>query len=202
MHCRGLQNCWNALATLPVHQLPESFCSVLQGVVRAVCAIIDAFHFLPPAEAADTAAGIAADTAATAPPAGSGGGAGADPEVEAHDEDMPEAAAGGADSGDGQQEAAEGAAADETETVAAAAQAADIRSALLKRVLPGLKAQLVAKGDVSAHLQATASVVPCVTVVTRITTLGSMMCKIFAAVLQHWPLASCALISVQLGSLP
>jgi hypothetical protein len=123
----------------------QQWCRPLQGVVRAVCAIIDAFHFLPPAEAA-AAAGANGD---------------ADP-----DADMAEAAANqaskaasaaigneaaGLNGGTRQQEADELVNGQKKAAEAAAAQAADIRAALLKRVLPALSKQLVAKGDVSGQ---------------------------------------------------
>ena len=116
------------------------WCRLVQGVVRAVCAIIDAFHFLPPAEAAAAAsvAGSAAPDTDTAEAA-----AGQVSEALDDEADGLDGKGGGQESEDepvdGQQEAAE----------AAAAQAADIRAALLKRVLPALSKQLVAKGDVS-----------------------------------------------------
>lgn len=120
-----------------------------------MCAVIDAFHYLPPAEAtaaattdaamhdapAEAAAvtqtdGLAEADAVEAAESG-------DEAAELADEAGAEAAAGG---GGGKREAA------------AAAQAADIRAALLKRVLPGLSAQLVSKGDVSVQLSKTAAV--------------------------------------------
>ncbi len=126
-------------------------CATLaQGIVRAVCAVIDAFHYLPPAETTAAAATDAAmpdatpaEAAAVTQNDGLAEGDAAevaesgDEAAELADEAVAEAAAGG---GGGKQEAA------------AAAQAADIRAALLKRVLPGLSAQLVSKGDVSAQL--------------------------------------------------
>jgi hypothetical protein len=117
------------------------WCRPLQGVVRAVCAIIDAFHFLPPAEAA---ASVSASSGA-APDADT---------AEAATAQASEAAAAAAGiepdelGGGGQQEADELL---DGQQEAAAAQAADIRAALLKRVLPALSKQLVAKGDVSGQ---------------------------------------------------
>ena len=108
----------------------------MQGVVRAVCAVIDAFHFLPPAEAAAAtpdAAAPDAQQAATADAAAAGTEQ-ADM-ADAHSDAAAEVVAGTAD-GSGKQEAV------------AAAMVADIRAALLKRVLPALSAQLVTKGDV------------------------------------------------------
>lgn len=108
--------------------------------MRAVCAIIDAFHFLPPAEAA----------AAAGANGGAVPGADAAEAAAALASYAPNAEADGLDGEGGGQEAADEMADGQQEAAeTAAAQAMDIRAALLKRVLPALSKQLVAKGDVS-----------------------------------------------------
>ena len=171
-YCSGpdLTRCIPTRCTLG---LMTGFGEFPQGVVRAVCAIIDAFHFLPPADAEAEDVGAAdsakADAPATADPAAAVAPAAAAAEEmsspltraaqraaaaasQAPDGASPTTAAARWDAqldpdGEAGSEAeeAEGAiddVADAAEADKAAAQAADIRAALLRRVLPALSAQL------------------------------------------------------------
>ena len=123
-----------------------------QAVIRAVCTIIDAFHFPLPASAATdapeqaaaghVAAAGDADGAAPAPDQACG------PDEDAQD-NADEAApapdqAGGPDA-DAQEEGADEAALAALAATEAksAEEAADIQRALVRRVLPALRAQLV-----------------------------------------------------------
>lgn len=122
--------------------------------MRAVCAIIDAFHFLPPAEAAaaaDPADAAAPALAGTRPSAGAVAASTAAAAIAANVDDADEVSEDEAVA----QVAADSGGSGKQEAAAAAAQAADIRAALLKRVLPALSAQLVAKGDVSLNPDST-----------------------------------------------
>lgn len=125
--------------------------------MRAVCAIVDAFHFdtLEALEAINAAAQPALNCSAT-------------PALEDGTEAAGRLAVDSADAAEdrsaSESDAEDGGEAAETSAVTAdngvsgstssaialrRRQAEDIRSALLKRVLPALKTQLVGKGDVS-----------------------------------------------------
>lgn len=132
----------------------------MQGVVRAVCAIIDAYHF------GELSMAVADDTQ----PAGTAHVAGSDVQmadaetdnVTNHNDLMPKPVveSNPKSSGDGTSEVTLPAGREtcedddviwkqgQEEAAVKLRQAQGIRSTLLKRVLPALNAQLVAKGDV------------------------------------------------------
>ena len=125
-------------------------CLHAQAIIRAVCTIIDAFHFdLPPVAADSEEATVSgprttASTALPALPPANGRAQTASTPTEQGTTDGPNADADGdaAESGHsadtGQQEAA----------AEAAHLQADIQRALVKRILPALSEQLVVKNEV------------------------------------------------------
>ena len=114
----------------------------MQAVVRGVCAIIDAFHF-------DAASHFPASAE------GPGGQGQAEPPEGQGQADRSEGQ-GQAEGPEGQGQAEKGLQ-DQAETESACQAEAEsahreIQSALTRRVLPGLRAQLVHDGEVSSHL--------------------------------------------------
>ena len=143
VHPRSLQRNWNWITSMLAHRsaclnvlLAHRYALELQAIIRAVCVIIDAFHFDLPASGAapEPAAAAAAHGAATLVP--------------------PAAALVAADGVDDTGELAASTKHDAEELSALEEAAvdvqrmqADILRTLVKRVLPALSEQLVVKNE-------------------------------------------------------
>lgn len=118
----------------PLGLLTPKSVLTMQAIVRGVCAIIDAFHF-------DVASHVPAQTEG---PEGQGQAEGPEGQGQA-----------GGPEGQGQAEEGLHDHAEAESACQAEAESAhkEIQSALTRRVLPGLRAQLVHDGEVSCHMQ-------------------------------------------------